>query len=147
MHFCALLCSPCMTKWWASKYFRCHQHIPFPISDSSRHHRMGELGPHFPRKHGRFRHHSGLDFGHGCCDIDRKLICLHFFSFRQQRIHTSIEMSVLKFLKPRQSMFFLLHRRTSVRQYGEISTIYAFFKQWYHIRLVCCPVIGWKKCK
>ena len=141
MHFCAPLCSLCMTKWWASKYFRCHQHIPFPISDSSRHHRMGELGPHFPRKHGRFRHHSGLDFGHGCCHIDRKLICLPFF-LRHRRIHTSIEMSVLKFLKPRQPKFLLLHRRTRVRRYDEISTIYAFFKQWHQVWLVCCPVIA-----
>ena len=51
-----------------------NQHISFPISGSSRHHRVGELGPYFPWKHGRFRHHFGLDFGYGCCHINRKLI-------------------------------------------------------------------------
>ena len=151
MHFCASLCSLCMTKWWASKYFRCHQHIPFPISDSSRHHRMGELGPHFPWKHGRFRHHSGLDFGHGCCDIDRKLICLHFFSPSDSKefIH-QLKCQFSKFLKPKQSNFLLLHRPTSVRQNDEISTIYAYFKKWHHnwspvLWLVERSVIRWSK--
>ena len=50
-------------------------------------------------------------------------------------------------LKPRSFKFLPYHRRTSIRWYDEISTIYTFFNQSQDRRPVECDVIEWKKCK
>ena len=48
-------------------------------------------------------------------------------------------------LKLRLSKFLPQHWRMSIHSCDEISTVCTSFNQWYHIRLVCCSLIGQKR--